>query len=640
MFKSKKALVAAIMTGFMSMQVAAVTQAADKPKVDPKPKKVVLKVDRYDLDQLPRNYRKGSDQFPEKAATKIKTGILPSRVGMDTMNYSASSCMSEKEFENVLLSAPVNADKFYDIDLRGESHGYLDGMAVSWFNNNDWGNDGREQFIIESIEKDQLKDAFKHQPISIHKFADKGNNVEEPFEYTATTVRTEEQMVKEHGAKYLRLALLDHFRPDDSDVDRFLTFYKQLPSDAWLHYHCYAGVGRTAVFATMHDIIKSAGNGVSFDDIIARQYLIGPTNLASWEGKNNWKMKSYKERYIFLRQFYDYVQAHKKLDLPYSQWAKEHGYDSLDPDYSGYIWRIEYKDQDKLPRNFRTAQSKMDEISPKALKSKGVKKWLADGHKISEKGLREMKMSGSSELTYKTMARLKTELQKLHNGPIVIMDLREETHGFVNGVPMSWYGLRDWGNYGKSYEEVIKDENARIHGLKGKKIVASTLSKEKLPENPQTIIVDEAITEKELCERMGLGYFRITATDHIFPTPENVDKFINFYKKMPKNTWLHYHCQAGAGRTTAYMVMQDMMENPDVPMFDILLRQNMIGGNFTAYTSKGNKKGEWKADYYNHKAKYIKLFYKYCQKEAKNNFKTPWSKWLEKNDVLKSKKKK
>lgn len=47
-----------------------------------------------------------------------------------------------------------------------------------------------------------------------------------------------------------------------------------------------------------------------------------------------------------------------------------------------------------------------------------------------------------------------------------------------------------------------------------------------------------------------------------------------------------FHCEAGEGRTTAYMAMYDMMKNPDVSLKDILYRQHLLGGNYVAYTIK------------------------------------------------------
>ena len=629
MFRYKKSLLSMALALMMAMQAAAVVYAKDVKSdemVDFKAPKLALKVDRYDKDQLPRNFRMGNDIF--KGLTK--DGVLPSRKGMDQLNVSASSTCSEKEFENVLLAVPVNANKVYDIDLRAESHGYLDGMSVSWFAASDWGNDGRTQDIILNLEKDQLRNAFKQQPIEVYTFDDNINKVGPPIEVHAGKVRTEEQMVRSHGANYFRLALQDHFRPDDPDVDRFLEFYKKLPADAWLHYHGYAGMGRTTIFMVMHDILKNAQQ-VSFQDIIKRQALIGIVDLSEIpDSKKNWERKAYIERYQFVKQFYSYVKSNPELKKSYSQWTKEHGYESYTPDYTGYIWRIDATNKNALPRNFRTCQSAYQPIDKKYIK------FFQENYIPSRAGLDTLNISGSAQCSVDEFKALVKELRTVAKGPIYDVDLRQESHGFFNNDAVSFYGLRDWGNVDKKSSNAIrKDENARIKNALNKEVIVSELAKNKLAQEPKSIRVQQAMTEEELAQSEGVNYYRITATDHVWPAAQYVDQFIGFYKNLPADAWLHFHCEAGVGRTTVYMVMVDMMKNPSLSFEDILQREHMIGGNYVAYTVKNPKKDDWKADYYNDKARMVKWFYKYVKANHADNYKTSWSEWIAANDVLK-----
>ena len=94
----------------------------------------------------------------------------------------------------------------------------------------------------------------------------------------------------------------------------------------------------------------------------------------------------------------------------------------------------------------------------------------------------------------------------------------------------------------------------------------------------------KAQTEEEVAKSLGMNYYRITARDHLWPAPKYVDQFVGWYKTLPKDAWLHFHCAAGAGRTTVFMVMVDMMKNPTIPLNTILDRQYLIGGNYSAYT--------------------------------------------------------
>lgn len=78
--------------------------------------------------------------------------------------------------------------------------------------------------------------------------------------------------------------------------------------------------------------------------------------------------------------------------------------------------------------------------------------------------------------------------------------------------------------------------------------------------DPKLMKISSVMSERQMVEQNGLYYYRIAATDHIWPSPENIDDFIAFIRTLPDHAWLHFHCQAGKGRTTIYMAMYDMMK--------------------------------------------------------------------------------
>lgn len=287
--------------------------------------------------------------------------------------------------------------------------------------------------------------------------------------------------------------------------------------------------------------------------------------------------------------------------------------------YAGKVWRVDAVDRDKLPRNFRTTQS--------AFRDPDKKNHFDKGYVPTRQGLDKLDASGSAQYSVHEFKQMAAELKKLAHGPIYIFDLRQETHGFINGNAVSWYGKRDWGNVGKSHKAAIKDEKERLQAVKGKLVQLSPLDKDKKAADLQLVKVESAMTEAELVRSAGMHYVRITATDHVWPAAENIDAFIKLYHKLPQNAWLHFHCEAGKGRTTTYMSMYDMMRNPEVPLKDILYRQHMIGGNYVGYRPKAGE-GGWKAPYYNEKADNIAVFYKYVQANHKNGYKVLWSQWL------------
>lgn len=292
--------------------------------------------------------------------------------------------------------------------------------------------------------------------------------------------------------------------------------------------------------------------------------------------------------------------------------------------FAGYIWRIDAANEDKLPRNFRTMNSSFRTDVNAGKTGKDF------NSNPSRQGLSSLNASGSAEFSEKEFEKMIPVLKAEAKGPIYIVDLRQESHGLFNGTAVSWYGRNDWGNIGKTHDMALADESKRLKEAKGHTVVMSELDKHKLPSEPTEVKVKSVMSEEDLVKRHGLHYFRITATDHIWPSPDNIDAFVTFVRTLPKDAWLHFHCQAGQGRTTAYMAMYDMMKNPDVSLGDILSRQYLLGGNYVAYMGNG-KQSDWKNHYYQEKARMIAKFYQYVQKNHASSFDVPWSEWLQKN---------
>ena len=290
--------------------------------------------------------------------------------------------------------------------------------------------------------------------------------------------------------------------------------------------------------------------------------------------------------------------------------------------YEGRVWRLDATDVTALPRNFRTTDMLFRPVEKK------YRQEIDTAYIPSRQGLSQLHASGSAQFTEKQLQTLAGVLKEKASGPVYIVDLRQESHGFANGIPISWYGPRDWGNKGKSRHAVLQDEKNRLHHIKGKTIILYQQGKNDAVLPVRTVSVDRAQTEQELVREAGLHYYRITATDHLWPRPETIDRFIRFVQSLPPQAWLHFHCEAGMGRTTAFMNMYDMMKNPSVPLKDILYREYEIGGNYTAHTVSHPSPSDWKGPYYNEKSRMIRLFYQYVQENYQTNFGRSWSDWL------------
>lgn len=230
---------------------------------------------------------------------------------------------------------------------------------------------------------------------------------------------------------------------------------------------------------------------------------------------------------------------------------------------------------------------------------------------INLNGLANLNISGSSQFSENSLILIKQSLGDAM--PIIIVDLRQESHGFINGIAISWSGNRNKANKGLTKEEVLFDENMRLQSI---------LLNKPLSIGNKLLIPKKVEDEEKLVQSYGMSYMRIPVTDKEKPTNDMIDYFIKFVRSLPKNTWLHFHCKGGVGRTGTFMVMYDMMKNAkNVSLQNIMNRQVLLGGKDLLrdelYLMNRSKQ----------RAKLIERFYIYCV-ENDDNFKTTWSQWI------------
>lgn len=257
---------------------------------------------------------------------------------------------------------------------------------------------------------------------------------------------------------------------------------------------------------------------------------------------------------------------------------------------------------------------------------------------VDEKGLDDLNISGSRQFSKDQFYELKEKLKQVAGDKkIYIIDLRQENHGLINGYPVSYFKEHNWANKDLSKEEIENNQNNLFSNLLNKKMTVYLKGDDETASDEYIELdVKECISEKELVESLGYEYLNIPCTDHIWPSEENIDSFIEFVKTIDMDdTWLHFHCVAGEGRTGAFMCLYDMMKNPDVSMKDIAYRQAKLGSNYPLYIQTED---DWKKALYQEKADNFVLLYKYVQENYKDNYKVSWSKWLNNNknnvDVL------
>jgi protein tyrosine phosphatase len=229
------------------------------------------------------------------------------------------------------------------------------------------------------------------------------------------------------------------------------------------------------------------------------------------------------------------------------------------------------------------------------------------------------------------LSDLKTIIKKtnLNSKQVYIIDLRQEPHGFLNEYAVSWYGFRN--QLPNSVEKKL------IKELANKKIVKVYKNLNKLndghvnPKEHKTIKVKQVLTEKDLVEKLlNSNYKRILVTDHFAPQESQVDLFVKFIKTLPQNSWLHFHCRGGKGRSTTFMVMYDIIKHAkDLSLKDILNRQHKIGGSNLSKNNHSLSRSKWKEAPSAERYHFIKIFYMYVIDPNGYNSCT-WSEWLRK----------
>jgi len=283
-----------------------------------------------------------------------------------------------------------------------------------------------------------------------------------------------------------------------------------------------------------------------------------------------------------------------------------------DADLAVLIWDVDPKLEKSLPRNFRTTDDPLK---------------TNEGQIPSNTGLADLRASGGGEFTADGLKLLLARTR----GFVTVFDLRQETHVLVNGLPISWFATHDWANVGRTQAAIEADEAARVQSLKpGKEIVvrpgAAVKKPGVTPSTPQNVTVEHASTEHDVVEANNAVYVRLTVTDHARPLDEEVDRFILAVRTLPANGWAHFHCEAGLGRTTIFMVLYDMLRNANrVSLGDIARRQQLLGYDYDVL--RRADPGDWRAPYIDDRIAFVRAFYNYARANP-NGRPQLWSEWL------------
>lgn len=243
---------------------------------------------------------------------------------------------------------------------------------------------------------------------------------------------------------------------------------------------------------------------------------------------------------------------------------------------------------------------------------------------INKKGLKNLNASGSAQFSESQLAWIKMNTAE----NLTVVDLRQESHGFINGNPVTWTAPMNWANKGKLKSNILIDESVRLNELLFQDHIAIPTAKNYKQNNFKIsdfikLEIQNISREDEITQKSNIGYYRITVSDHSKPTDDDVEDFYQFYKTLKPDQWLHFHCRGGKGRTTTFLAMYDMLHNAHTVSFhDIIKRQAAIEPFYNLQEVKKPSKRTLQEDRIN----FLKDFYLFA-KDVHNGFKGTWKQW-------------
>lgn len=222
---------------------------------------------------------------------------------------------------------------------------------------------------------------------------------------------------------------------------------------------------------------------------------------------------------------------------------------------------------------------------------------IGSAQEVDLRGLHNVYASGGSPTCFTS---LKWKLRHI-DGPITIVDAMSEYHGFIKGIPTALLG------YHKS--------------AKLKHLIRRFLLTGSTDVHPELVV-----SEEEEAKKYNFDYKKVNIGSTFISNDEDIDNILTFYDSIPENTWLHFHCSHGKGRTSLMLVMLDIMKNaPQVSLNDIVKRQHLLGSE-DLFNTEVWENGTYTKEQLENRKEFVEKFYQFiCQRKTGGLQK--WSDW-------------
>ena len=222
----------------------------------------------------------------------------------------------------------------------------------------------------------------------------------------------------------------------------------------------------------------------------------------------------------------------------------------------------------------------------------------------------ELKASASGALSEKA-AKYVAKLSPV----VTVIDLRLESHGLVNGRPVTWSSEHDWSNVGLNDEEALIREKRYLSEIH----VGAKVEKAK---------VRSVETEESLIRGLKQNYARLMIPESVRPTDSQVDQFLEILREIPHNSWVHFHDRSGKGRSTLFLIMYDMLNNATLADFNEIVDRNISLSHDEGFLLLPEE-GDWRYPYQKDKIDFLKEFYNFAKAHPKGEGML-WNEWIKK----------
>lgn len=224
-------------------------------------------------------------------------------------------------------------------------------------------------------------------------------------------------------------------------------------------------------------------------------------------------------------------------------------------------------------------------------------------HNVDLRGLRELKASGGTSVRFPDLKRRLAHIKE----NIVIVDGINEYHGYIKGIPTTFFAYQKDNPHWKYY----------IRRL----VFTGTTN----------VCPEMVVSEAEETKKNGFLYINVKVGSKFISSPETIDGFIKLLDSLPENTWVHFHCHYGKGRTSIMLVMYDILKNaPYISLEDIVKRQHLLGSEDLLNTVVW-KNGSYTKQQLEERKNFIKKFYEFICQRKRGGLKL-WSEWTVKRD--------